>query len=492
MNKMKLSAIAFSLAAVGAFAQNAEPAAEAAAAPQEPAAVEQPAAQPAAEPAPVADAAPAAQPAAEPAPVAEAAPATQPAEPAPVAEAAPAAQPAAEPAPVAEDKGEVSEAASTALSTLKASMNEGTSEAKMDLKISGHVELEAYTSDVFADGDLHHHYATKADVQFDAKFNDKWSATLLLEAATEPNDMENGDRAGVVYNGAYIKYQPADIFAVKLGDLTFTEGAFEAYYKYDDPTYHAAGMKGHDIRGIEIDLAGLELGIGFGRGDNDYNDPNDAPTGDDVYNAHLAYEFNYAGQHLRPFVDYKSYQEKEHNELHAGIDAGLNLGGFSFRAVYGFHADYLGDDDSEKSLDGKIDRTSTAHVILAEPSFEVGMFKIKTSAFYAFISADDTNRNEYGNERQGLEIPEYFFIYGEPQFKFAEFITMGIPVEYHTNTLDSDLDLSTLDAGLRVYISPVQNIDIMATGMIDIKLGDDYGDNDDVGMIFGVEAVYNF
>ena len=222
------------------------------------------------------------------------------------AEPAPAAEPAAAPAEQAkveqpqsaeeakaeeksEDKGEVSAAAGNALDILKASMNEGTSEAKMEVKFSGEVEFDAYTGNVWADHDLNHSYASTFDLNVDVKFNDKWSAFVGLEA-----DGETADPAAI-YNGAYIQYQPADFFAVKLGDLTSSEGAFVAYYDYDDPADNAAGMKEHDIRGIQLQLAGFELGLGFGRGDNDA--PETEANGN-VYDIHAAYEFEYAGQHL--------------------------------------------------------------------------------------------------------------------------------------------------------------------------------------------------
>ena len=369
--------------------------------------------------------------------------------------------------------GEVADAAGNAFDMLKASMNEGTSEAKMEVKYNGEVEFDAYTGNVWVDEDLNHSYASTFDLNFEVKFNEKWSAFVGLEADDETTDPAS------LYNGAFIQYQPADFFAVKLGDLTFSEGAFVAYYGYDDPADNAAGMKEHDIRGLEIDLAGFVLGFGFGRADNDWADDEGAK----VYDVHAAYEFDYAGQHLRPYVDYKSFQTTQHNELHAGVEAGLSLGGFGVRAVYGFHADYLMDDGDVVEDQ---DWTSTAHAFLVEPSFEVGMFDIKTSAFYALIDRGDAVESDLDNG----EIPEYFFVYGEPAFKFAEFIKVGIPVEYHTNTLDDDDDTAaTFDVGARVYISPVENLEITAFGMVDIPVQDN---EDDDALRFGLETVFSF
>ena len=470
--------------AMPALAQDAAPAAPEAAAPaaEQPAAQEtQPAEQPKADTSTgSATETVAAEQTEEPAAVqeqpAEQTAAAQPAE-EPKAEEAKPEQPAEQTAAPAENTnpGEVANAAGNALDMLKASMNEGTSEAKMEVKYNGEVEFDAYTGNVWAEDDLNHSYASTFDLNFEVKFNEKWSAFVGLEADDETTDPT------AIYNGAYIQYQPTDFFAVKLGDLTFSEGAFVAYYDYDDPADNAAGMKEHDIRGLEIDLAGFILGVGFGRGDNDWADEEGAK----VYDVHAAYEFDYAGQHLRPYVDYKSFQTTQHNELHAGVEAGLSLGGFGFRAVYGFHADYLGDDGDV--VEGQ-DWTSTAHAFLVEPTFEVGMFDIKTTAFYAFIDRGDAAEDV--SDLDNGEIPEYFFVYAEPAFKLAEFIKFGIPVEYHTHTLDDDNETAaTFDVGGRIYITPVENLEITAFGMVDVAVQDN---EDDDALRFGLETVFSF
>lgn len=451
--------------AMPAFAQEAAPAAEAPA-------QEAPAAAPAEQAAPAQEAKAVEESKSEQsAPAAEQAKAE---EPAPAEEKAPA-DASASSATENTNPAEVANAAGNALDMLKASMSEETSAANMEVKFSGEVEFDAYTGDVLNDEDLNHEYASTFDLNVEVKFNEKWSAFVGLEADGET------DSPAAVYNGAYVQYQPADFFAVKLGDLTFSEGAFNAYYGYDDPADNAAGMKEHDIRGLEIDLAGLVLGFGFGRGDNDFADDDGAK----VYDIHAAYEFDYAGQHLRPFFDYKSFQTAQHNELHAGVEAGLNIGGFGFRAVYGFHADYLGDDGDV--VDGQ-DWTSTAHAFLVEPTFEVGMFDIKTTAFYAIVDRGDAD--EDASDLDNGEIPEYFFVYAEPAFKLAEFIKLGIPVEYHTNTMDDDDDsAATFDVGARAYITPVENLEITAFGMVDIPVQDN---EDDTALRFGLETVFSF
>ena len=200
---------AASFFAVSAFAQDAAPAAEApAAAPV----AEAPAAAPAAAPAET-QAAPA------PAQEAKAVEESKSEQSALAAEqaAAPAEEKSAESAPAENtNPGEVADAAGNALGMLKASMNEGISEAQMEVKYNGEVEFDAYTGNVWAEDDLNHSYASTFDLNFEVKFNEKWSAFVGLEADGETTD------PAAIYNGAYVQYQPADFFAVKLGDLTFS------------------------------------------------------------------------------------------------------------------------------------------------------------------------------------------------------------------------------------------------------------------------------
>lgn len=358
-------------------------------------------------------------------------------------------------------------------------------DSKIRVKFSGEAEFDIYTGDIINDDELNHSYASTFGLNVDVQLNEKWSAAVALEADGETTEPE------AIYNGAFIQYAPNENFTVKLGDLTFSEGAFEAYYGYDDPADDAAGMTERDIRGVEVNFLGLQLGLGFGRGDNDIRsicsgvDEENTPICEEEsgknYTIHGAYEFDYAGQHLRPYVNYKSYQSTQHNELHAGIDAGLNLGGFSFRAVYGFHADYLGDDGDV--VEGE-DLTSTAHSLLAEPSFEISIFQIKTSVFYAFINEG------YETLEAENDFAEYFFLYGEPSVKVAEFVQIGIPVEFHTNTLDDDNDSeATLDFGARVYFNPVENLEITAFGMVGVAMLDN---ESDTGLLLGLETVFGF
>ena len=339
-----------------------------------------------------------------------------------------------------------------------------------EVKFSGEVEFDAYTGDIINEDIKSHSYASTFDLNVDVKFNEKWSASVQLEADGESTD------PAAIYNGAFVQYTHNENFNVKLGDLTFSEGAFLNYYGYDDPADNAAGMAEHDIRGVEIDYNGIILGLGYGRGDND-NQVCVEEDGEETcvgvaYDAHLAYELGLGEHTLRPFVDYKSYQEAKHNELHAGIDANLKFGAFGLHAVYGLHADYLGEDEPKPT-----------HAFLAEPSLAFGDVNVKGSVFYAHFDEDaPTVHSE--------EIPEYFFAYAEPSMNVLEILALGIPLEYHTNTIDKNEDVSTFDVGVRAYLTPVDGLEITGFAMFDIPVGDDAGD--DTGLKLGLETVFSF
>lgn len=338
-----------------------------------------------------------------------------------------------------------------------------------EVKFSGEVEFDAYTGDVINDDKQSHSYASTFDLNVDVKLNEKWSASVQLEADGETTDPT------AIYNGAFVQYTHSDKFAVKFGDLTFSEGAFLNFYDYDDPADNAAGMAEHDIRGFEIDYNGLVFGLGFGRGNND----NQICTEEDgeekcvgvAYDLHLAYELGLGEHVLRPFFDYKSYQEAKHNELHAGLDANLKFDAFAFHFVYGLHVDALKEDDPKAT-----------HAFLAEPSLDLGKVNIKGSVFYAII--DKKNPTVHGEE-----IPEYFFAYGEPSVKINDAIALGLPLEYHTNTLQKDDDTSTFNVGLRAYFTPVEGLDVTGFAKVNIPVGDDA---DDAGLKLGLETVFAF
>jgi hypothetical protein len=132
-----------------------------------------------------------------------------------------------------------------------------------EFNISGKAEFDAYANAQTGDNQkINHSYASTIDVDFNVKFNKNWSAFAEIEA-------DGDDEAPhVTYKKAYVQYNRGDNFTLRVGDLTFSEGAF-SFYNYDDAGIYAAGMREHDIRGLDLQLYGLQFGVGFGRGNND-------------------------------------------------------------------------------------------------------------------------------------------------------------------------------------------------------------------------------
>lgn len=347
-------------------------------------------------------------------------------------------------------------------------------------KVSGEVEFDAYADWVpDADDDrLSHSFASTFDLLFEVQFNDKWSA----EAAISADD--DGYDPGFAYDGAFIQYTRSDDFVIRGGDLTFSEGAFR-YYGYDDPGDDAIGMTEQDIRGIEAEIKGVYVGLGFTRGDCDEEDEEGtciAGDGAYAYNVHLAYDLGIAEHNIRPWVDYKSYQEEDHNQLRAGVTAELVFGeAFSIQLAYGLYYNYLASDEDEVSV--------MNHAFAVEPEASFGPVFVKAAFYYAIL---DDDADDFDNPDMNSN-PEYMFGYVEPGYTFNDLLAVGLPIEYHTNTLDSDEEVATFDVGPRVYFTPVEGLEVTGFIMADIPLGDDIeGDDDNVGVQFGVETVFAF
>jgi hypothetical protein len=355
-----------------------------------------------------------------------------------------------------------------------------------EFKVSGKAEFDAYAQATSGhDQTIYHSYASTIDVDFNVKFNENWSAFAQIEG-----DGDN-EAPSVIYKKAFVKYDRGDNFSLRLGDLTFSEGAF-TFYRFDDAGINAAGMREHDIRGLDMQLYGLQLGVGFGRGNNDYSchDPMSCPSeGNRSYDIHAAYQLDLNGHTLRPFIHYKSWQNKNANELHTGLDANLNFGPLALHAVYGLHANRL-----------KKDKPNATHAFLAEPTLSLDRVTIKTGAFFAIFDDDLNSATIHGDE-----IPEYKFAFAEADYKVNDVFTAGLIGEWHTNTLDDTRELGTVEFGTRLYFKPVKDLKVTGFAKAIVPVGDDwekanrsnwvststdYGD--DTFFSLGVETVFNF
>lgn len=454
MKSMKLSAIVLGLAVAGVFAQTAEaPAADAAeAAAAQPAATEAPAAEaaaPAAETAaaPADSAAPAAAPVAEAKADSAAAPADT---------AAPVAAPAAEAQPVA-----------AAIPALAAEEN------GPEFKVSGFVDLEANVLAYNKDRRFRHSYSSTFDLDFDVKFNDSWSAFVGVEA--------DGLEAypDIYLNGAYLQYRN-NLLAVKVGDMTYSEGAFN-YYRYDDATYYAAGMKEQSLRGAELDIFGILFAVGFSANENTMNVRGSREDDDQfAFFTHLAYDLDIMGQKFRPYVDYKGYDlddgknGKTINKLRAGLFMDL-----SFLDLLDIHAGYGFFDDVVTRSEPVV-----SHTFLIEPVVHKGPFSLTGSLFYALLA-------ENPDRATVIDLPERFYIYAEPAMQFLDELKVGVMGEYHTNGLDDDKTNNEFAyLGPKVYFNPSKYIAMQMYGAIILPLGD--GDGKGTVIQFNKDDEYLF
>ncbi|SHM83529.1 hypothetical protein [Fibrobacter sp. UWB7] len=358
-----------------------------------------------------------------------------------------------------------------------------------EFKVSGKAEFDAYAhASTAQDQRIYHSYASTIDVDFNVKFNENWSAFAEIEADG------NSEDPFVTYKKAYIQYNRGDNFTLRVGDLTFSEGAF-SFYNYDDAGIYAAGMREHDIRGLDMQLYGFQFGLGFGRGSNDFSCSKNISCYGEAnksYDIHLAYQFDIAGQSFRPFFHYKSWQTKDENELHAGLHTDLLLGPFDIHAVYGLHADRM-----KKSY------PNASHALLAEPTLNLGRVLIKTGIFFAFFD-DDMDKATIHESGDAYEIPEYKFAYGEIDFKATDIFTAGFVGEWHTNTIDNTKELGSVNFGPRLYFSPVENLNMKGFVKVVVPVGDDWKKDEhdkwvsttdygkDASFYFGLETVFNF
>ena len=298
-----------------------------------------------------------------------------------------------------------------------------------------------------------HDYSSTFNLLFQVRFSDKWSAEAAISA-----DDDNA-APGFAYDGAFVQYQFNDNLAIKVGDLTYSEGALR-YYDYDDPGDAAVGLTERNVRGIEINAYGFLLGLGWGRDDDDCIDwlsEENEESGCKSYDAHLAYELALGSHTIRPFLNYQSYQQKNAKRLRAGVTANLAFGeGLNVQIAYGLLSDALQEDNPKMS-----------HAFAVEPELNLGKLHIKGSAFYAYKADEEDAPTE-------IEVPEYMFAYVEPSFDMTEAFSLGVQGEFHTMSTNKDDKLSQVWVGPRAYLNPMENLALEGYFRACIPVGDDY------------------
>ena len=339
-----------------------------------------------------------------------------------------------------------------------------------NFKVSGALDLGTDSYFNTEESKLHNSFYSTFDLLFSVQFDKKWSAEAAITA--------DGDNTApeFAYDGAFVQYTLADDIFFRAGDMTYAEGAFK-FYLYDDTGDFAAGMKDISLRGVEANFKGLTLAIGL----TEYTSPSgsnvDENGGEDpsisAYDIHIAYDLVLGGQTFRPFFNYMSYQTATENQLKTGVVAKLVFGPAEIQAVYGLYGFALGEDEP-----------ALTHTFAFEPTIQLGKVSILASVYYAMLDEDAPYEAE--------EIPEYFFGYIEPGYAFTDKFSIGIPVEYHTNSLDEDTDLETFVVGPSLYYNVTETLALSAYANVTLPIGDDYGDNDDAIFGFGTEVEFSF
>jgi hypothetical protein len=138
------------------------------------------------------------------------------------------------------------------------------SEIRPKLDLSGMVMVHAYADWNTDEPKVTHRFESMLDLDFDLRFNDRWSAWLELEAMgmamngmEDMEGMDMGDESSmdpvnpaVVFNGAYIQYTRSERTFFRVGDLKFVEGIFKNYYDFGVPRDDVAGISQKTIIGL--------------------------------------------------------------------------------------------------------------------------------------------------------------------------------------------------------------------------------------------------
>lgn len=319
------------------------------------------------------------------------------------------------------------------------------------------------------DSDIIHNYTSTFKLKVHTQFNEKWSAEAKLNADGD------GTLPRAVYDGAFVQYKLNHLFAYKFGDLTYSEGAFN-YYDYDDTGKFAAGLRDRNIRGTEIKFWNMMLGVGFKRGLVAINEDGFEVIEEDsrAYIVHFGADIPFGRHSFRSYINYESEQASEANSLRSGMILKLDFSPlFKMQAVHASYTDVL-----------RKKYPIVSQAITFEPEFNLGMFNLKGTFYYAFL-------HDNLEKATPTELPEYMFAYLEPGLALSKSITFGIPVEYHTMALDSDADLEQIFVGPRLCLNPTDKLSIKSLMRMAFPIGDNYT-NDDMYLGGEVEIAFTF
>jgi hypothetical protein len=117
-----------------------------------------------------------------------------------------------------------------------------------------------------------------------------------------------------------------------------------------------------------------------------------------------------------------------------------------------------------------------------EPILSFGSVTLAATAFFAILDDEDPTETS---------VPEWMFFYAEPGYAFNSVFSLGLPLEYHTMTTDSDLDLSEFWVVPTAYFALGEGFTWSIWGQSSFRIGSDI-ENTDPYLGFGSEIILSF
>ncbi|OIP51441.1 MAG: hypothetical protein AUK31_04330 [Fibrobacteres bacterium CG2_30_45_31] len=325
----------------------------------------------------------------------------------------------------------------------------------LDADVAGYYNLDTTSKNL----DLQANH--ELDLTATVKVNDKVSVDIYATSYTtgptggtvpaQGSDAENR-WTGLTYDGFIANIQATQDLKFRFGDLCYTAGQFN-YYGYKRAIAYAVGLKETGFRGLEANYKGASLAAG-------------ADT-KSTYRVYGAYDLVFGESNVKPFALYSSDQAEDTYSLRAGLDGTIAFSGQKIKIAYGAYKD-KGDELS--------------HAIAVEPILSFGSVSLAATAFVAILDDKDPTI---------ISVPEWMFFYVEPGYAFNSVFSVGLPLEYHTMTTDSDADLSEIWTVPTAYFALGEGFTWSIWGQSSFRIGSDI-DNTDPYFGLGSEVILSF
>lgn len=332
-----------------------------------------------------------------------------------------------------------------------------------DVSFSGFFDGDVagyYNADT-TDGNMVLQANHELDLTASVKLNEKVSVDLYATSyttgstgGTVPAQGSDAEKrwTGFAYDGFVATAAVTPDFTFKFGDLTYSSGQFN-YYGYKRTNTYAVTMKDRGFRGAEVDFAGLSLAAGA---DSKYG-----------YGAYAAYTLGIAESSVKPFFSYAADQAADSSSMRGGLDATLVFGPHKIKLAGGV----LKDKGSELSS-----------TVAVEPILSFGSVSLAATAFVAILDDEDPT---------ATNVPERMFFYVEPGYAFGPKFSVGLPLEYHTMSLDSDASLEEIWAVPTAYFALADGFNFSIWAQGSLRTGSDI-ENTDPYFGLGSEAILTF